>query len=572
MMAQTTTPETAADPITLEIVQNALQAAADEMFAAMRKTAMSAIIYEVLDMGTGITDADGEIASSGAGIPAFIGVLDKAVKRILALHGANGDTGGAGGTGRAGGIEPGDIFVTNDPYYGGVTHLNDIVLAKPVFADGEIVAWTANIAHFNDVGGKVPGSLSTDAGEIFQEGLRLPAVKLFSRGEPIAAVLEIMKANSRLPDFLEGDLWAGVAAVRVGERRLLDLIERYGKATFERALKSYMDYGEQVSLAALKQLPKGRFELAEEQDDGRTFKVALEIRDDAFIVDLTDNPDQDDGPNNASADGAAICAQMGFKAVTDPSLLCTGGSFRPLTVLTRRGSVFDAQPPAALGFYFEVEIRLYDLIWRCLADHMPERMAAGHFASICGTVIGGPHPETGRHYTIVEPELGGWGADARGDGAAGQFSGFHGETFNCPAEVAEARYGLFVDRMALDPQPGGEGRHRGGAGLAMDYRVRSDGCFLTCGYTRARTQPWGLDGGRDGTNNYIEIRRRDGTQERHAYATAITVNEGDVIGIRTGTGGGYGDPKQRDRAAVARDIRNGLISPDRAREVYGYEG
>src|SRR5438034_10685356 len=215
----------ASDRITLEIIQSSLQAASDEMFAAFRKTAMSAIIYEVLDMGTGITDAHGELASSGAGIPAFVGVLDKAVKRIIELH-----------------PEPdafaqGDIFATNDPFYGGVTHLNDVVLAMPVFANGELVAWTANIAHWNDVGGMVPGSISNEAREIFQEGLRLPAIKLISEGEPNRSVGEVMKAKSRLPDYLQGDMWAGIAAARVGERRLRELIEKYGRDTFTVALR-----------------------------------------------------------------------------------------------------------------------------------------------------------------------------------------------------------------------------------------------------------------------------------------------------------------------------------------------
>src|SRR5882724_3656926 len=225
------------DSITLEIIQSSLQAIGDEMFAALRKTAMSAIIYEVLDLGTGITDGEGNLASSGAGIPAFVGVLDKAVKRIIELNDMDA-------------IRPGDIFATNDPFYGGVTHLNDVVLAMPVFAEGELVAWTANIAHWNDVGGMVPGSISTDAREIFQEGLRLPAVKLISKGTPIKSVMEIMKCNSRLPDFLQGDMWAGIAAARVGERRILDLVGKYGLDTFTAALGLFMDHGEAVARSA----------------------------------------------------------------------------------------------------------------------------------------------------------------------------------------------------------------------------------------------------------------------------------------------------------------------------------
>lgn len=552
--------QTPPDRITLEIIQSSLQATSDEMFAAFRKTAMSAIIYEVLDMGTGITDARGELASSGAGIPAFVGVLDKAVKRIIELH-PDPDA-----------FAPGDIFATNDPFYGGVTHLNDVVLAMPVFADGELVAWTANIAHWNDVGGMVPGSISNEAREIFQEGLRLPAVKVVEGGQPIRSVMEIMRCNSRLPDFLEGDLWAGIAAARVGERRILELVGKYGRETFVTSLTSFMDYGEQVARRQLAALPKGRFTLAEEQDSGAVYAASVEITDDAFTIDVRDNPDQDPGPNNASRDGSLIAAQMILLNITDAGGFANAGHFRPLVLLTRPGSVFDAQPPAAFATYYEVEIRLYDLLWRCLAPHLGDRLPAGSFGSICGTFIGGPHPDTGRHFTIVEPQLGGWGGSAHRDGNSAVFSGFHGDTFNCPAEVAEARYGLYVDRLALNEEPGGEGRHRGGKGILLEYRVRSDGCFFTCAYTRNRHRPWGLADGLDGSPNYAEVVRRDGPVERYAVVTALEVNEGDVIRIRTGSGGGYGDPRERPRELVLDDLRNGLLSPERAGDVYGIEG
>jgi N-methylhydantoinase B len=547
---------TRSDPITLEIIQSSLQAASDEMFAAFRKTAMSAIIYEVLDMGTGITDGEGNLASSGAGIPSFVGVLDKAVRRIVEL---NDD------------VRPGDVFVTNDPFFGGVTHLNDVVLAMPVFVGGELVAWTANIAHWNDVGGMVPGSISNEAREIFQEGLRLPAVKLVAAGEPIRSVMEIMRVNSRLPDFLQGDMWAGIAAARVGERRIVELVRRYGLETFTAALSTFMDYGERVALRALESLPKGRFSLAEEQDSGAVYSATVEITDDEFVVDLRDNPDQDTGPNNASRDGTMVAAQMVFMNITDATGTANAGHFRPLKLLTRPGSVFDPKPPAAFATYYEVEIRIYDTIWRCLAPHLGVRLPAGSFASICGTFIGGPHPDTGRHFTIVEPQVGGWGGSAFRDGNSAQFSGFHGDTFNCPAEVAEARYGLYVDRLGLNEEPGGEGEHRGGRGVVLEYRVRSDGCFFTCAYTRNRQLPWALEGGREGSPNYVEVVRADGRVEVFSVVTALTVDEGDVIRIHTGGGGGYGDPRRRPRELVLDDLRNGFLSEERARAVYGLE-
>lgn len=541
------------DPITLEIIQNSLQAAADEMFAAMRKTAMSSIIYEVLDMGTGITDAGGRIASSGAGIPAFIGVLDKSVQFILKKHKD---------------IRPGDVFITNDPWHGGVTHLNDLVLAMPVFADGRIIAWTANIAHNSDVGGMAPGSLSGEATEIYQEGLRLPAVKIIREGKTDQAVVDIITSNSRMPDFLRGDVWAAIASVRVGARRLEGLAEKYGVKTFLTAMDHFMEFGERAARAELLKLPHGTFELSEEQDDGRVFNVKVTISADEFLVDLRDNPDQDTGPTNACRDGTMICAQMVFKSLTDPDTPANEGSFRPLKVLTREGSIFDAREGSAIGFYFETEVRVYDLIWRCLAPHIPERLPAGHFSSICGTFIGGIHPDTGRQYTIVEPQIGGWGAWDGRDGNPCIFSGFHGETYNTPAEISEARNGLFVDKMALNTAPGGEGRFNGGRGLILEYRIRTENGFLTAGYTRSRIKPWPLEGGSEGSGNFVEVVKADGSEETYSFVSGLTLTTDDVVRVITSCGAGYGDPKDRDPEAVRADVKNGLITAERAKSVH----
>ena len=545
------------DQITLEIIQNSLQAAADEMFAAMRKTAMSSIIYEVLDLGTGITDSEGRIASSGAGIPAFIGVLDKSVQALLRKFNKPDD------------ISPGDVFIVNDPYYGGVTHLNDLVLAMPVFADGEIIAWTANIAHNSDVGGMAPGSLSGDATEIFQEGLRLPGVKLIRAGKTEQAVMDIITVNSRMPDFLLGDVWAAISSVRVGAKRLEELATKYGAGTFKKAMVSFMEFGEATAKAELKNLPKGTFELSEEQDDGRIYNAKITITDDEFIVDLRDNPDQDNGPTNTCRDGTIVCAQMVFKSLTDSESPANDGSFRPLKVLTREGSVFHAQEPAAIGFYFETEVRVYDLIWRCLAPYIPKRLPSGHFSTIAGTFIGGIHPDTGRQYTVIEPQIGGWGAWEGRDGNPCIFSGFHGETYNTPAEISEARNGLFVDRMELNTAEGGEGEFTGGRGLKLEYRVRTDNGFLTAGYTRSKIKPWALEGGLEGSGNYVEVIKTDGSEERYSFVSGLTVNRDDVIRVITSCGGGYGDPKKRDAEKIKADIKNELLTLERAQKIYG---
>ena len=526
------------DPFTLSIIQAGLAAAADEMFAVIRKTAMSPIIYEVLDVGTGITDQKGDLVSSGAGIPTFVGVLDKAVKRILELHDAKH-------------IVDGDLFITNDPSYGGVTHLNDIVIAMPVFADGDCVAWAASIAHWGDIGGLVPGSMSTVAETIFQEGLRLPAVRLFEAGEPISSVFDIIKANSRQPDVAHGDLWAQIAASRRAATRIQRLVEAYGRASYRDALSTLYDEGEQRALSGLRTLPNGVFEIEEPQDDGAIWRARIEIADDRFTVDLTGNPKQARAPHNTSRDGAVIAAQMIFKALADPTITANAGSFRPLHVITEPGTVFHAEGDAPHGYYFETRIRLYDMLWRCLAEAVPERLPAGHFASICGTVIAGIHPDTGRRYTMVEPQMGGWGATAERDGLDAMYSASHGETYNCPAEIAEARYGLTVAwRRLAEPDKRGS-RHIGGRGLSIAYHLRGR-AILSAGFSHFSVPVWGSNGGQNGGVNGLSILRKDGAHEDHAFVSGIEIEPGDTILIATANGGGWGRQAGADRQVRCR--------------------
>ncbi len=517
------------DTITATVIQASLTAAADEMFAVLKKTAMSPIIYEVLDVGTGITDAHGELVSSGAGIPTFVGVLDKAVKRIVELNGFDA-------------IRPGDCYITNDPYYGGVTHLNDVVIALPVFVKDELVAWTASIAHWNDVGGRTPGSMAVDVSEIFQEGLRLPAVKLFENGEPLRSVFDIIAVNSRLPDFVRGDLWAQVAASRKAETRIVQLVGNYGLEAYRAALADLFEEGERRARAGLGALPKGTYRIEETQDDGAVWKAAITVTDERFIVDLTGNPGQRNAPYNTSRDGAVISAQMIFKALTDPTLFANAGSFRALEVITEPGSIFHATGNAPHGYYFETRIRLYDMLWQCMARAMPERLPAGHFASICGTVIAGRHPDTDRPFTMVEPQMGGWGATAERDGLDAMYSASHGETFNCPVEICEARYGIDVAYKRLNETDEGLGRHSGGKGLSVSYRPRAN-AILSAGYSRSKQPAWSLEGGHTGGTNSISVRRTDGNEDRYAFVSGLSIQPGDEIIVRTANGGGWGPPE-----------------------------
>jgi N-methylhydantoinase B len=546
------------DPITLEIIQNSLRAISDEMFSTIGKTAMSPIIYEVLDMATAIVTPKAELASAGSGIPAFVGALDKAVAKVIEQHGIDN-------------INDGDIFATNDPYYGGVTHLNDMVMLKPVFYNNRIISWTVNIAHWNDVSGKSPGSMSIDATEIFQEGLRVPAVRIFSNDEPISGVIDMIVCNSRMPDFLQGDMWAQIAALRLGAKRIIELADKYGADTYLSALDGYLDFGEKMARATISKLPDGQYQIQDLQDDGSTLDVSMEVAGEELIIDLRKAPEQSLGPDNLSRDGSYLGCQMALMGLIGDRNMANGGCFRPMTVKTLEGTIYHAKEPAACGIYFETMIRLNDLLWRCLAEQITDELPAGNFSSICATIMGGIHPDTGRHYSIIEPEIGGWGAGKGFDGVNAMFCALHGDTFNCPAEVAETRYGVTVAQMALNDEDGGAGQFRGGKGIVIDYTIRNDNSFLTCAYTRTKVAPWSLNGGHNGTYNRVEVIRANGKSERHAMSTQVNINTADIVRVITANGAGYGDPKLRDRQAIKEDLKNDYVSMEYAKSVYGYK-
>ena len=553
------TRTTTYDPITIKIIQSSLKAITDEMFVTMRKTAMSSIIYEVLDFGVALTDAQGNLASSGNGIPGFIGMLEPGIKTVIKKFGSRHEIG------------DGDIFIANIPHYGGVSHLNDVVLILPVFAGKDIIGWLANKAHWTDIGGAYPGSISPEAVEIYQEGIQLPTVKVIERGEPNQAVLDIIRMNSRLPETTMGDFWAGVASMRAGEKRFSGLVEKYGKDAVLHAINDYIALGEEISRRVLKTLPKGEFSASEVLDDGRTIKVVITIKQDEFIVDLRGNPEQSKSAFNTSYEATVVDAKMIFKAVTSPRSFANAGTFKPLRVLVDKGSMFAAQYPSAMSVYYEVGILLFDLLWKALAPALEDFLPAGHYASICGTFIGGPHPETGKPHSIVEPQLGGWGASRDGDGINALYTGHHGDTFNCPVEITEQRNGLLVDRFCLNEEPGGEGEFIGGKGINLDYRILRDDWWITVYYVRSENGPWGLEGGLDGTTNYIRIARTDGREERYRSCTALPLSRGDVVKVVTATGGGYGNPHRRSRQKIIEDLKNSYISAERAEQIYGIQ-
>ncbi len=511
-----------ADRFTLDVVAAGLDSAAIEMFEVLRKTAMSPIIYEVLDVGTGITDTNGELVSSGAGIPSFVGVLDKSVTAILAKCSDQ--------------IAEGDIYLTNDPNYGGVTHLNDVVVAEPVFWNGEIVAWVASIAHWGDVGGRTPGSMSTDTTELIAEGLRLPIVKLFEQGIRNEAVFDIVCKNSRLPEFVQGDLWAQISAGRRAVQIIRQLCNRYGTRILNEAIANAKLIGKKRAYAALTTLPAGHYKIEEPQDDGSNWAATISITPDQFIVDLRDAPTEVSGPYNTGREGTLIACQVFFKAITDSSRFANAGSFEPLTVLTTPGTIFHAGPTAPHAYYFETRMKLIDMLWHCLAQSLPDRLPAGHFASIFGTVISGNHPDTGRRYAMVEPQMGGWGATATRSGQSAMFSTNHGDTFNCPVEIAESRYGFDVLEKKLVFGVAQPNEFAGGAGVQLKYRLRNE-AMLSTGYSHAKVPVWSFKGAQAGGCNKLTVHFESGHSKTYHMASGVRLNSNDVVDLTSAFGG-----------------------------------
>lgn len=553
----------AIDPFTLEIIKEGLVAIGDEMFVTMQRTSMSTIIYEVLDYATGLTDGQGRLITQGNGVTLFLGTLDFGVRSALEKFGPQG-------------LKPGDIIITNDPYGGGGTHLSDVSLIMPIFYDGQIVAFAANKGHWTEVGGMAAGSWTTDSTEIYQEGLQFPAILLYRAGEPIQGLIDLIAANVRTPDRTLGDLYAGVAALRSGERRVIEICQRYGLATFREALNAILDYGERSARQALAELPKGTF-FAEEwiDDDGLSpdpiyVCVTVTISDDAFVADYTGSAPQVRGPVNCTRTRLHSACRSMFMAITDPHSPANEGWFRPLKVICPEGTIFTAQRPAPVSTYWETGAYAVDLIWRALFPALPDRLSAGHSLSVCGTIISGKDEE-GQTFILVEPQAGGWGATVTRDGESGLVVVGDGETYIIPVEICEDRYPLLVDRFTFNLAPAGAGRYRGGFGLVRDYRILCEKAELTTTFGRHRYPPWGGAGGQDGSPNGVAIIPA-GQSEPVVWRGKLArypLHHGDVARLVTGVGGGYGDPLTRDLSLVQQDVRNEFLTVADARRLYG---
>lgn len=549
------------DKFTQEIIQDALVAIGDEMFYAMQQSSMSPIIYESLDYAVGLTDEHGQLLAQGNGVTMFLACLDAVVQSTLEKHALSE-------------MSEGDVFMANTPYAGGGTHLSDVSIIMPVFYKGSVVAFATNKAHWTELGGTYPGSVSTNATEIFQEGLHFPFIKIKSAGVVNNDVLDIIRSNVRLPDSTIGDLFAGIAAAQVGANRVKDVIQKYGLDTFKKAKDELLDYGERMTVEALKSFPdldvSGESVLEDDGFGNGPFPIKVRIvkKERRFIIDFSGTHAQLKSPLNLSFKGLSSGVRSLFKALTTPDLPANGGAFRVLDVLCEPGTIVSAEPPAAVSIYYETMVTAIDLAWKVLCKALPGRLPAGHFRSICATFISGIHPETKEFYIQAEPLAGGWGASCDHDGNSGQLSCGSGESYNIPIEIREMRYGLMVNQFGFHTEGGGYGEFRGGNGQYLDFLILSEEAYITAAFLGAKVKTWGAHGGSDGSFNYVKILKKDGSVESHSLITNMRLEKGDVVRCITATGGGYGDPQKRHKKSVISDIKNGYITEKEAEEIY----
>ncbi|WP_312108247.1 hydantoinase B/oxoprolinase family protein [Brevibacillus reuszeri] len=552
------------DPFSLEIVKDSLIAIGDEMFYTLGRTSMSPIIYEVLDYACGLTDARGQLLTQGHGIAGFIGNLSFMVRDTVKKFAESNQ------------LEPGDIIIINDPYSGGGSHLSDVGLVMPIFYEGEVVAFSANKAHWTEVGGKDPGSFTNDATDIYQEGLQFPCVKLFDAGKVNQALVDMIQANVRFPDLSLGDMWAQVAALRTGERRFQELCEKHGKEVVLASIHHLLDHGEQMARKELTCLKNGVYEAFDYIDsDGMgngpfRVQVKVTVTDDEFICDFRGSHPQVMGPVNCSFTTLVSDVRTIFLAITNPSQDINDGVFRPLSIITDPGSIFSAERPAPVSVYWESGSAGGDLVWKALAPILPNRLSAGHFLSVCAVTLSGKHHVTDEPFLIVEPSVGGWGAGEGQDGVRGQFCIGDGETYNMPVEIAETRYGVMVDEYSLRCDGMGAGEYIGGSGVIRSYRAMTDKQAVTVTFGRNKFLPWGVSGGESGSPNEFYVEKANGEVDGpFGIYARYPLNKGDVVKLVTGTGGGYGHPLKRPAGKVASDTKNGYLTVKQAEEKYG---
>lgn len=550
------------DAITLEVMKNRFFAIAEEMGAALIRTAYSTNIKDRRDCSCALFDIRGDTIAQAEHIPIHSGVLPWGVKGALKRIEKES-------------LKPGDMIMHNDPFIGG-THLPDIILFSPVFFEGRLIAFVGNLAHHVDVGGKAPGSLTPDASEIFQEGIRFSPVKLCKAGHLDQELFDIFRSNIRTPYESGGDLMAQIAANNVGERRFGQLCAEVGPDTVLEAIDALQDYCDRRMAAELRKLPRGEavFEDWLEGDGVSTqqrlmLKVRIKTEGDSVTIDFSGCCDQVSGPLNGVRPMALACVYYVMRAVTDPSIPPNVGTFRRFHVITPEGSIVNARFPAATGLGNSLTCqRLVDLLLGALAQLAPERVCAAACGSMNGLQMGGYDKSRDAYFATGETNGGGYGGMCDRDGTSGVNTHMT-NTRNTPIEVLESIMPVRVLRYSLHCDSEGPGMHRGGFGIerVLEFQVDKVDCLITS--DRVETPPWGLAGGKPAKGASLTIVRRDGAIEKLPAKTRVMFNQGDQLYYRTSGGGGWGDVSRRSVEDVRRDVRDGLISKERAWKAYG---
>jgi N-methylhydantoinase B len=548
------------DPVTVEIIRNGLIAVTEEMKTNLMRTAYNLIVYEALDFTVGLFTADGDTISIGLGLPMFIRGMAEAVKAKIRHFAQEG-------------IHPGDILITNDGYITG-SHLNHVTLTMPFFHGGKLVAFGCCMAHWLDIGG-ARGIVTTD---IYSEGLQIPMLKYRRAGVVNQDIVDIIRMNCRLPDFAMGDLRAQVTALMTGERRFLELVERYGADSVADSVAAIMDQTEAEARANTLSIPDGTYEAESFMDDDGldvgnrvTLRVKVIVKGDRMTIDLSDVANQVRGFFNSGPATGTACAQVAYKCLTTPTFYpLNEGSFRSLDVIIPPGKVISAVRPAPLQNWMSFPQTVIDTVFKALAPAIPERTIAGHHADLVIGQVQGISPEGNFFVTHLGPVGGGWGAKSSEDGVSVTVCINDGDTHNTPSEQVEAKFPLLINHYSLRPDSGGAGRTRGG--LGADYAVTAlCPMMLNTRIERKFCPPWGLYGGGAGAGNSIEL-RVDGKwtdNPPNAKLMAQRLKKGDGFMIRSGGGGGFGDAKERQAERVAYDVVEGYVSAAAAEEHYG---
>lgn len=556
--------KSALDPVTLAILNGRLEQIADEMDATLYRSAFNPIIAEARDACHGLYHAEtgATLVQGTRGLPIFVGAMAFAVKAVIDKVATDGD------------LNPGDTYLFNDPYAGG-THLNDFRLVRPVFRGGTLYCWIASVGHWLDIGGNVPGGFNAKATESFQEGVRIPPVKLVSKGVMNRDLLDILAANSRVPTSNYGDLNGQLNALDLGERRLSELLDSYGDTTVAQAFDVFSDRADAMMRDAIRALPDGTYSFEDYLDndgitpDRLTIALDLTIKGDEMALDFSRSSAPCAGPLNIAYSTAAACCYVALKHVFT-SVPANAGCLRPITFVIPETTLLGVKPPKPVGGYTETILRVIGVVFGALAQADPARATAAPFGTINALSIAGYRGD-GSRYVMFSFFGGGLGGNPESDGLNHANNPISMATIP-PAEILEASYPILFTQWALRPDSAGAGHHRGGVGSVYEVETLTDADVFLLG-ERGVYAPPGVAGGMQGGLNRFTWQSDEG--ERSAplasKVTDVRVRAGQKVRIESPGGGGYGDPRTRSPDKVARDVRLGFVSRESARKIYGVE-